>query len=334
MTRSRAIGNVPTEIVAKYYAQRAEGGAHRHRGHLAFAGRARLSAHPGPLQRGAGRGLEEGVTQAVHAAGSHIFVQLMHTGRVSHPRNLAPGGVVRGPSAVAAPDPMWVDAEGKAVPVPVPTVMTEADIERAIGEYAQSAALAIEAGFDGVELHGANGYLIDQFLNTASNQRTDSWGGSTANRVRFALEVARRTAERIGADRLGIRISPYGVFNGMQPDAAMEQLYTELARGLSALKLAYIHIVDHSSLGAPALPESIKPAIRAAFNGKIILSGGYDRERAEKDLEAKRGDLVAFGRPFLSNPKLVSKLRDGSPLTPPDFATFYTPGEKGYTDFV
>jgi N-ethylmaleimide reductase len=332
MTRSRSIGNVPGEIVAKYYAQRAEAGLIVTEGTSPSPDGLGYPRIPGLFNAAQVAGWKR-VTSAVHAAGSYIFVQLMHTGRVSHPGNLAPGGVVRAPSAVAAPAPMWVDAEGKAVPTPVPAEMTDADIERAIEEYARSAALAMEAGFDGVELHGANGYLIDQFLNTASNLRTDSWGGSVGNRARFALEVAGRTAARIGADRLGIRLSPFGAFNGMKADANMESLYVQLARGLSALKLVYIHIVDHSSLGAPPLPESMKPALRAAFTGKIILSGGYDRERAEKDLEAKRGDLVAFGRPFLANPKLVTKLREGRSLTPPDMATFYTPGEKGYTDY-
>jgi len=211
--------------------------------------------------------------------------------------------------------------------------MSESDITRTIAEYAEAAKRAIEAGFDGVELHAANGYLIDQFLNTASNQRTDKWGGSVENRIRFAVEVARKAVDTIGAERIGMRISPYGVFNGMVPDAKTEALYLRLIEELNEIGLAYIHIVDHSSMGAPEVSPELKAKIRANFKGKYILSGGYDLARANADLDANRGDLVAFGRPFISNPDLVQKLQNGSPLTAPDAGTFYTPGEKGYTDY-
>jgi N-ethylmaleimide reductase len=236
------------------------------------------------------------------------------------------------PSAIAAPGEMFTDAEGP-LPHPVPTVMSDAEIEKTIVEFERSAALAMDAGLDGVELHGANGYLIDQFLNSASNQRTDRWGGSVEGRVRFAVEVARRAAAAIGADRVGIRVSPYGVFNGMTPDPLHDELYGLLAEQLGALGLAYLHIVDHSALGAPAVKDQIKRELRDRFRGTIILSGGYDRARAERDLAEKRGDLVAFGRPFIANPRLPSRLRAGAPLRDPDPSTFYTPGEKGYTDY-
>jgi N-ethylmaleimide reductase len=208
--------------------------------------------------------------------------------------------------------------------------MTEQDIERAIGEYVSSAAFAIEAGFDGVELHGANGYLIDQFLNTASNQRTDRWGGSVENRARFALEIARRVTARIGADRTGIRVSPYGAFNDAKADPEMDALYAHLATELNKLGLVYIHVVDHSPMGAPPVPASVKQAIRANFKGAYILSGGYDAAKANTDLAAGFGELVAFGRPFLANPDLVERLKNNTPLAQPDPATFYTPGAAGY----
>jgi len=211
--------------------------------------------------------------------------------------------------------------------------MTEADIAEAIAEYAAAAKLAIEAGFDGVELHGANGYLIDQFLNTATNQRNDRWGGSVENRIRFAVEVAKASAAAIGAEHIGMRVSPYGVFNGAAPDAEMDALYERLMVELNSVGLVYIHIVDHSAMGAPEVSAVLKAKIRATFKGRYILSGGYDAARANADLDAGRGDLVAFGRPFIANPDLVEKLRNGSELTSPDFATFYTPGEQGYTDY-
>ncbi|HBG29536.1 MAG TPA: alkene reductase, partial [Gammaproteobacteria bacterium] len=191
---------------------------------------------------------------------------------------------------------------------------------------------AITADFDGVELHGANGYLIDQFLNLASNQRADRWGGPIENRIRFAVEVARAAAGAIGANRVGMRISPYGVFNGMVPDAETDALYLRLAEALNEVGLVYIHIVDHSAMGTPPVSAELKALLRATFRGRYILSGGYDAQRANADLDAGKGDLVAFGRPFIANPDLVGKLRTGAPFRAPDPDTFYTPGPEGYVD--
>jgi N-ethylmaleimide reductase len=272
------------------------------------------------------------VTDGVHQAGGKIFMQFMHTGRVGHPANLPAGAKIVAPSAIAAPGEMWTDSSGMQ-PHPVPAAMSEAELAAAIAEYAHAAKCAVEAGFDGVELHGANGYLIDQFLNTASNQRKDRWGGSVENRIRFAVEVAKATVAAIGAERVGMRISPYGVFNGMAPDAEMDALYESLIAELNKLNLLYIHIVDHSSMGAPEVSPALKAKIRASFKGKYILSGGYDAQHANADLDAGKGDLVAFGRPFIANPDLVKKMQLGSPLAAPDMSTFYTPGEKGYTDY-
>lgn len=331
MTRSRSEGNIPGDIVATYYQQRSEAGLIITEGVAPSPNGLGYPRIPGLFSKDQVNGWKK-VTDAVHGEGGHIFAQLMHTGRVTHPLNQPEGARVLAPSALASQDPMYTDAEGLQ-PCPVPEVMTEDDIVATIEEYARAAELAIEAGFDGVELHGANGYLIDQFLNTASNQRDDRWGGSVENRIRFAVEVARLVAERIGGERLGIRLSPYGAFNGMTPDDEHDELYRRLALELGKLGLTYIHVVDHSSSGAPPVKDEVKQIIRESFGGTIILSGGYDASRAEKDLVGGKGDLVAFGRPFIANPRLLSKMRRSAELLQPDPSTFYTPGETGYTDY-
>jgi len=331
LTRSRAIGNLPNGLMETYYRLRADAGLIITEGTSPSPNGLGYARIPGLFNAEQVQGWLR-VTAGVHQAGGKIFVQLMHTGRVSHPANLPAGASVIAPSAVAVPGEMWTDADGMQAH-PVPREMSEADIAESIAEYAASAKLAMQAGFDGVELHAANGYLIDQFLNTAANQRKDRWGGSVENRIRFAVEVAKATVAAIGAERVGMRISPYGVFNGQVPDAEMDALYLRLIDELNTLDLLYIHVVDHSAMGAPEVSPELKAGIRAAFKGKYILSGGYDVARANADLEAQRGDLVAFGRPFISNPDLVAKLKFGQELVVPDFATFYTPGEKGYTDY-
>ena len=331
MTRSRAPGNVANALMATYYGQRAEAGLIVTEGTAPAADGLGYARIPGLFSPAHVDGWRD-VTAAVHANDARVFVQLMHTGRVGHPHNLPTGARIVAPSAIAAPGTMYTDREGPQ-PHPTPVVMDEADIARAIDEFAASAALAREAGFDGVELHGANGYLIDQFLNTASNQRSDEWGGTIEGRVRFALAVARRAADAVGAGRVGIRLSPHGVFGGMADDPELDAVYLRLVAGLSELGLAYIHLVDHSSLGAPPVPQALKDGLRAGFRGRTILAGGYDAASAEADLAAGRADLIAFARPFIANPRLVSRMRAGLPLVAPDPATFYTPGERGYTDY-
>ncbi len=331
MTRCRAIGNVPNALMEKYYAQRAGAGLIISEGVAPSANGMGYARQPGLFSDAQVQGWKR-VTDAVHAAGGRIFVQLMHDGRVSHPANMVAGTRIVAPSALAAPGEMWTDSSAMQ-PYPVPEAMTEGDIEQAIAEFAAGAKNAIAAGFDGVELHGANGYLIDQFLNSATNQRTDQWGGSIENRIRFAVEVAKAAVAAIGAERVGMRISPYGVFNGTLPDAEMDALYLRLIEELNGIGLVFIHVVDHSSMGAPEVSPGLKAKLRAQFNNRYILSGGYDGARANADLDAQRGDLVAFGRPFISNPDLVQKLRDGAALTAANPNTFYTPGEQGYTDY-
>ena len=246
--------------------------------------------------------------------------------------NLPAGGEIVGPTDVACPGEMYTDAAGMK-PHGKPRAMESADIERAVAEHVTASKNALRAGFDGVEVHGANGYLIEQFLNANVNTRVDGYGGSAEGRNRFALEVVRAVADAIGRDRVGIRLSPYGAFNATGGFEGVDAQFTDLAKALGALGVAYLHLVDHSSMGAPPVSADLKAALRGAFGGAFILSGGYDAARAEADLAEKKGDLVAFGRPFLANPDFVERARRGAEITPPDMGTFYTPGPKGYTDY-
>lgn len=330
MTRSRALGGIPNALMATYYEQRAGAGLIITEGTSPSPNGLGYPNIPGIFTEAQVSGWRM-VTEAVHRKGGKIFVQLMHTGRIGHPANLAPGAEVLAPSAIAAAGEMFTPSG--PLPHPVPREMTETDIATAIAEFAQAGRNAREAGFDGVELHAANGYLLEQFLNPRSNRREDAWGGDDRKRARFTLEVARAVSNAIGADRVGIRLSPYGVFNDLSPFEGIDEAYVSLAQDLGKAGLVYLHLVDHSAMGTPPVPRSLKDRLRQAFPGTFILSGGYDRDRAEADLTAGRGDLVAFGRPFLANPDLPQRLQQRAPMNEPDPSTFYLPGEKGYTDY-
>ena len=331
LTRSRATGNVPNDLMVEYYRQRASAGMIITEGTSPSPNGLGYPRIPGIFSDAQVAGWKK-VTDAVHAGGAKFFIQFMHCGRIAHPLNLPAGAKVLAPSAIAAKGEMYTDAEGMK-PHPTPQAMTLADIKTAIGEYAQAAKNAVAAGFDGIELHGANGYLLEQFIRPNSNQRTDAYGGSIENRARFVLEVADAAIAAIGKDKVGIRLSPFGVFNDMPLYPEMEADYTYLAQKLNAAGLLYIHLVDHSSMGAPAVPASMKATFRSTFKRSLILSGGYDAARAEADLAAGKGDLIAFGKPFLANPDLVERWKHNAALNAPDMATFYTPGPKGYTDY-
>jgi N-ethylmaleimide reductase len=331
LTRSRAIGNVPNPLMAQYYAQRASAGLIITEGTSPSPDGLGYARIPGSYssEQTAGWTL---VTAAVHPLGAKIFMQLMHCGRIAHPLNLPHGGRILGPSAVVAAGEMYTDAKGMQ-PHPTPIAMTDADIKNAIEEFALAARNAVAAGFDGVELHGANGYLLEQFIRPNSNVRTDHYGGAIENRARFVLEVAAAVVAAIGQDKVGIRLSPFGAFNDMPAYAAMEADYTYLAHQLDATGLAYIHLVDHSSMGTPIVPASMKATFRKAFTRTLILSGGYDAASAEADLVAGKCDLIAFGRAFLANGDLIARWKAGAALNDPDMSTFYTAGPKGYTDY-
>lgn len=331
MTRSRAAGNVPNELMAEYYGQRAAAGLIVTEGVSPSPNGLGYARIPGLFNAEQVDGWKL-VTHAVHARGGKIVAQLMHTGRVSHVANLPKGAEVLGPVAGACPDVMYTDSLGPQPHSPA-RGMNEKDIARAINEFAQAARLAMEAGFDGIELHAANGYLIEQFLNANVNTRTDGYGAGIQGLNRFALEVARATADAIGEERVGIRLSPYGVFNSTGPFPEVEAQYLALVRELSVLGLLYVHLVDHSSMGTPPVPAEFKLTLRDNFKGPFILAGGFDRASAEAALAEKRADLIAFGRPFLANPDLIERMKANAGLNAPDMSTFYTPGAKGYTDY-
>ena len=332
MTRSRAVeANTANALMAEYYGQRATAGLIVTEGTSPSPNGLGYPRIPGLYDQAHVRGWKL-VTSAVHGKGGKIFVQLMHTGRVTHTANLPAGAEVLGPGTAVCPGEMYTDSKGMQ-PYSVPRAMADADIARAVGEYAAAARLALDAGFDGVEIHGANGYLIEQFLNPLVNQRNDAYAKGIEGRNRFAIEVASAMVKAIGAERVGIRLSPYGVFNGTGEFPDVQMQYFALAKQLSALRLLYVHLVDHSSMGAPPVPADFKVRLRDSFDGVFILSGGLNRATAETALVEKRGDLVAFGRSFLANPDLVTRLRQNAALNEPDMSTFYTPGPKGYTDY-
>ena len=331
MTRSRSIDNIPGDLVRDYYAQRASAGLIITEGTSPSPNGLGYPRIPG-IFSSAQVAAWTPVNQAVHTHGAKIFIQLMHCGRIAHPLNLPAGARVIAPSAIAATGEMYTDAEGMK-PNATPQAMTSADIKSTIEEFAQAAKNAVAAEFDGIELHAANGYLLEQFIRPNSNVRTDEYGGSIENRARFVLEVVDAAIAAIGKDKVGIRLSPFGVFNDMPDYPAMASDYTYLAQQLNARGLVYVHLVDHSPMGAPEVPQSIKETIRREFKGCLILSGGYDAERAENDLATQKCDLIGGGRPFRANPDLVARWKTHAAVNAPDFSTFYTPGVKGYTDY-
>lgn len=331
LTRSRATGNIPNELMAQYYAQHASAGLIITEGTSPSPNGLGYARIPGIYSAEQIAGWKR-VTAAVHPLGAKIFVQLMHCGRVAHALNLPVGAQILGPSALPAAGEMHTDAKGMQ-PNGHPSAMSEEDIMGTIDEYAQAAKNAEAAGFDGVELHGANGYLLEQFFHPTSNRRSDRYGGSIENRARFVLDVTKAVIGVVGQDKVGIRLSPFGAFNDMPAYPTTEADYTYLAGELNAIGLLYIHLVDHSSMGAPPVPETMKATFRRVFERSLILSGGYDAVRAERDLQAGKADLIAFGRPFLANPDLVARWEVGAALNAPDMSTFYTPGAKGYTDY-
>lgn len=332
MTRSRAINNLANELMANYYSQRANAGLIITEGVSPSPnglGYARIPGIYSEEQTNAWRQ----VTTAVHKKGGKIFIQLMHTGRIGHLHNLPKGAKILAPSAVQPKGQMWTDQEGLQ-DFHAPESFTLQELHETKKEFVQAARNAVKAGFDGVELHAANGYLLEQFLTPSVNQRTDDFGGSIENRARFVLEVAKEVSEAIGRDKVGVRVSPYSLFNDMTHYPEIDATYLYLAEKLNELNIGYIHVVDHSADGAPEVPLELKKGIRNNFQNTIIITGGYNLTKAEQDISAGIADLVGFGKPFISNPDLVYRLQKNLPLNIKlDASTLYTPGEKGYTDY-
>jgi len=332
MTRCRAIGNVPNELMAEYYKQRSAAGLIITEGTSPSPNGLGYARIPGIFSEAQVNGWKK-VTTAVHQVGGKIIIQFMHSGRISHSLNMPEGSRILSPSAVKAAGQMWTDAH-QMQDFPVPQAMTAEDLISTIAEFVAAAKNAMEAGFDGVELHGANGYLLEQFLSPVSNVRTDSYGGNVENRCRFMLEVVNAVADAIGKNNTGIRLSPYGVASDMPHYPDIDATYDYLSKQLNKIGIAYIHLVDHSAMGAPAVPAEIKKSIRKNFKNTLILSGGYNKESAEADIESGLADLVAFGRPFINNPDLVERMKNNLALSQDlKMDLFYSADEKGYTDY-
>lgn len=337
MTRSRTLqpGDIPSELNARYYAQRANCG-------LIISEATQIS------QQGKGYAMTPGiysdeqiagwrlVTNAVHQSGGKIFLQLWHVGRVSHPKLQSHCQLPVAPSAIKPCDTqvylLEKDGTPKFVDCEIPRALETDEISKIVDDFRQAARNAIKAGFDGVEIHGANGYLIDQFLRSNSNHRSDGYGGRRENRTRFLLEVAEAVAEQIGAERTGVRLSPYITFKDMNDPEIIDTILLA-ARGLDKIGVAYVHLSEADWDDAPVIPDQFRHDLRGCYSGTVIVAGAYTRERADKIIDSRMADMVAFGRPFIANPDFPYRLLNNLPLATPDPNTFFGGGEAGYTDY-
>lgn len=328
MTRSRAINNLPNELMANYYAQRSGAGLIITEGTSPSPEGLGYPRIPGIYSEAQVAGWKK-VTDAVHKNGSKIFLQLMHTGRIAHAANLPDGIQPVSPSNIKAAGEIFTDSLGMQEHS-VPEVLSLEGINRVIVDFVKASENAILAGFDGVELHGANGYLLEQFLNPKVNNRTDLYGGNLINRSRFILEVTEAIAAAIGPDKVGIRFSPFSQLGDQEAYDTEEvhQTYAYLSSELDKLGIGYIHLSTN-----PEIPEKTYKAIRAVFNNAIIICNGLNAETAEEKLLDNSADLVAFGRGFLANPDFVKRIEKNAPLNDVNFGTLYSPGEAGYTDY-
>lgn len=328
LTRNRAgAGNIPQTMNVEYYRQRASAGLIITEGAQISATAVGYLATPGIHSAGQIAGWKQ-VTDAVHGRGGKIFLQLWHCGRVSHP-SLQPGGILPvAPSAILPTGQAFTPSGWQ--PLVVPRALETAELPGIVADYRKAAQNCVEAGFDGVEIHAANGYLLDQFIRDGSNQRADTYGGSLENRSRLLLEVIEAVAGVWGAERVGVRFSPINSFNDMS-DADPQRTFDYMATALNAFDLAYLHGME---LDFGANPPNFDFAqFRRCFKGRYMANGGYDQARANAALASGYADLVAFGAPFIANPDLPERFARNAPLNTPDQATFYGGDEKGYTDY-
>ncbi|NWB27801.1 alkene reductase [Pseudomonas gingeri] len=336
MTRARSTqpGDIPNALNARYYAQRASAALIVSEATQITPQGKGYSFTPGIYSAEQIAGWKQ-VTQAVHDAHGRIFLQLWHVGRMSHP-DFHDGELPVAPSAVPFDGSIWkVDPAtgiGAMVPSPTPRALSHDEIKAIVDDFRQAARNAIEAGFDGVEVHGANGYLVDQFLRTTSNVRTDEYGGSRENRLRFLKEVIDAIVDEVGAERTAIRLAPFLTARGMGcPDILPTIL--EASEYLQARDIAYLHLVEADWDDAPQFTEQFRQDIRQRFHNSIIVAGKYDKARAEWVLAKGYADLVAFGRPFVANPDLPHRLAEGLPLADFDGGSLFGGTEQGYTDY-
>lgn len=335
MTRSRTTqpGDIPNAMMATYYAQRASAG-------LIISEASQISRQgqgysftPGIYSEAQITGWLQ-VTDAVHAAGGKMFIQLWHVGRMSH--SIFHGGELPvAPSALNPEAQVWIVNEqgvGAMVDCPTPRALTHTEIKAIIDDYRQAAKKAMAAGFDGVEIHGANGYLIDQFLRTTSNHRVDEYGGSTENRLRFLREISEAIAEEIGAERVGVRLAPFITGRGMNCPEIIPTILSAASQ-LNDLGVAYLHLAEADWDDAPQVPTEFRTQLRAVFKGSIIVAGGYDADKAEAVIESGFADLVAFGRPFVANPDFPARLAHQLPLADLEPLQLFGGDEKGYIDY-
>lgn len=337
MTRARTMqpGNIPNDLMAQYYAQRASAGLIITEATQISDDSQGYSFTPGVYTAEQIEGWEK-VTAAVHQAGGKIFNQIWHVGRVSHPI-FQQGNAPIAPSAIApVGTKVWIvdeaHPEGQMVDCPEPRAMVQADIDRVVADFAQAGVNAVAAGFDGIEIHGGNGYLIDQFLRTNSNQRTDAYGGTQENRIRFLLEIVQAVSAKIGADKVGVRLAPYVTFKDMACPEIVDTILLA-AKHLSALGVAYLHLSEADWDDAPKVPESFRVELRNVFKGSIIVAGRYDVARANEVIDNGYADLVAFGRPFIANPDLPYRLMHQLPLSAFDKGPLFGGSAAGYTDY-
>jgi len=330
LTRNRAVkGMVPSPLAVEYYGQRASAG-------LLITEASQVSQQgqgyqdtPGIYSKEQVAGWRK-VTDRVHERDGRIFIQIWHVGRISHTSLQANDGAPVAPSAIRAKGKTF--AGGTFTDISEPRALALEEIPGIIESFKRGTANALAAGFDGVEIHGANGYLLDQFAKDGTNQRSDAYGGSIENRARLMLEVARVVSAEAGAERTGIRISPVTPSNDIS-DSNPQPLFDHIVDGLAALKLVYMHVVEGATGGARDIAPFDYASLRKRFTGAYIANNGYDFDLATKMLAADAADLIAFGKPFLANPDLVERLKRGAPLNTPDKATFYGGGAKGYTDY-